>query len=97
MVTEKSFPLIDLELFWDDSERLEYQVHQKKNQLLKYLNKERTHTKVTFRATPNGFLNRLAKLISILEENSNMGNNERYLIHTISLAKKGLSMNIFQP
>ena len=39
MVTNKVFPFLDLELFWDDSGRLEFKVHQKKNQLLKYLNK----------------------------------------------------------
>ena len=62
MVTDKVFPFLDLELFWDDSGRLEFQVHEKKNQLLKYMNKESTHTKATFKAIPNGVLNRLAKL-----------------------------------
>ena len=76
MVTNKIFPLLGLELFWDDSGRLEIQVHQKKNQMLKYLNKEITHTKVTFKDFPSGVLNRLAKLTSITEENSTMSINE---------------------
>ena len=68
----KVFPFIDLELFWDDSEKLELQVHRGKNQLLKYLNKGITHTKATLKAIPNVILNILAKLISRTEENSNM-------------------------
>ena len=36
---KKSFPLFDLEYFWDDSGRLEFQVHGKKNELIKYLDK----------------------------------------------------------
>ena len=38
MVTDKVLPLLDLELVWDDSGKLEFKVHRKKNQLLKYLN-----------------------------------------------------------
>ena len=72
MVMYKVFPFLDLELFWDDSGRLGFQVHQKKNQLLKYLNKESTHTKATFKAILNGFLNGSAKLTSRIEDNANM-------------------------
>ena len=39
MVMDKGFPLLDLDMFWDDSGRLEFQVHQKKNQLINSLNK----------------------------------------------------------
>ena len=53
MVTYKVFPFLDLELFWDDSGRLEFQVHQNKYQLLKYLNKEGTHRKSIFKAILN--------------------------------------------
>ena len=38
MVKDKVFPFLYLDLFWDNSENLEFQVHGKKNQLLKYLN-----------------------------------------------------------
>ena len=77
MVTNKVFPFLDLEFFWDGSGRLEFQVHRKKNQLLKYLNKESTHTKSTFKAIPNRVLNRLAKLTSRTEKNSKMTIKER--------------------
>ena len=72
MVTGKVLPFLDLVLFWDDSGGLEFQVHRNKNQLLKYLNKESTHTKATLEAIPNGFLNILAKLASRTEENFQM-------------------------
>ena len=61
MVTNKVFPFIDLEFFWDDSGRLEFQVHRKKKQLLKYLNKESTHTKATFKAIPNGVFKKIGQ------------------------------------
>ena len=73
MVMDKVFPFHELELSWDDSGKLEFQVHQKKNQLLKYLNKESTNTKTTFKAIPNGVLNRLSKPTSGTEENSKTG------------------------
>ena len=72
MVTGKVFPFLDLELFWDKSGNLEFQVHWEKNQLLKYLNKESTHTKAKFKVIPNGVLNRLTKLTSGTEENAKM-------------------------
>ena len=72
MVTDKIFPFLDLELLWDDSGKLEFQVHRKNNQLLKYLNKASTHTKATFKTIPNGVLNRFSKLTSRIEDNSNM-------------------------
>ena len=39
IVTCKVLPFLDLDVFRDDSGNLEFQVHQRKNQLLKYLNK----------------------------------------------------------
>ena len=36
---EKSLPFLDLEFFWDNSDKLEFKIHRKKNKLLKYLNK----------------------------------------------------------
>ena len=92
MVTDKVLPFLELEIFWDDSRNLEFQVHQNKTQLLKYLNKESKHTKATFKATPNLLLNSLAKLTSITEENSNMSIKERYPDHANSLSRAGFGM-----
>ena len=90
MVTNKVISFLDLELFWDDSGRLEFQVHRNKNQLLKYLNKESTHTKATFKAIPNGVLNRLAKLTSRTEKNAKMTIKKRYFEHSNALSRAGL-------
>ena len=70
-----SLSFLDLELFENDGEMLESQVHRNKNQLLKYLNKESTHTKSTFKAIPNGVLNRLEKITSIKDENVRISND----------------------
>ena len=95
MVTDKAIPFLDLEFFWDDSGKLEFQVHRNKNQLLKYLNKKSTHTKATFKAIPNGVLNRLAKINSITEENVKMSIKEYYPDHANTLARVGLGMKNF--
>ena len=94
MVTNKVFPYLDIEFFWDDSGRLEFHVHQKKNQLLKYLNKESTQTKTTFKAITNGVLNRLAKLTPRTEKNAKMSIEERYFEHANALSSTGLGMRI---
>ena len=53
------FPaFIDLELFWHGRGILEFQVHQKNNQLLKCTNKDTTHVADTFKEIPSGVLNR---------------------------------------
>ena len=95
MVIDKVFLFLDLELFWNNSRKLELKVHQKKNQLLKYLNRESTHTKATFKAIPNGVLNRLAKITSGTEENANMSKKERCPDRANALARAGLGMKNF--
>ena len=64
ILMEKSFPLLVPDSFYYKSVKLEFQAHQKKNQLIKYLNKESTRTKATFKAISNGVLNRLEKITS---------------------------------
>ena len=95
MVIDKVFLFLDLELFWNNSRKLELKVHQKKNQLLKYLNRESTHTKATFKAIPNGVLNRLAKITSGTEENANMSKKERCPDRANALARAGIGMKNF--
>ena len=63
--------------------------------MLEYLNKGSTHTKATFKAIPNGVLNRLAKLTSKTEENAKMSIKERYPDHANSLPRTGLVMKNF--
>ena len=66
-----------------------------KTQLLKYLNKESTDMKDTFKEIPKGVLNRLEKTTSRKEDNARISIDERYPGHTRSLAKAGLNIRIF--
>ena len=59
MVMDKIPSYLELEIFWDNSRIIEFKVHQDKNKLIKYMNRESTHTKFTFKTIPNGVLNRL--------------------------------------
>ena len=52
---EKTFPYLDMEFYWREEE-LKFHIHLKENQLLKYLNKTRTHTQATFKSIPAGVL-----------------------------------------
>ena len=48
MIEEKRLYFIDLYIIWGESGGLQFQVHQKKNQLLNNINKEITNMKVKF-------------------------------------------------
>ena len=65
----KRFTLIELQILWDCSRKLEFQVHQKEIRLLNYMNKYITHMKATFKTIPNRVLNRTEILISRTEDN----------------------------
>ena len=95
MITDKVFPFLDLELFWDDRGRLEFQFHQNKNQLLKYLNKEITQKEATFKAISNGVLNMLAKITSRIEEKAKISLKKNYPDHSNALARAGLGLKNF--
>ena len=94
--TSKTFPYLDLEFLWNTDGKLEYQVHQKPNQKLKYLNKVSTHTNSSFNAIPSGIFYRIVKLASITNKNAQMNVDERYHVHTNALSKSGLAPKIFQ-
>ena len=59
-----AFPYLDMELYWLNT-NLEFRVHLKPNQLLKYLNKGSTHTTACFKAIPSGIIRRLTSLTSL--------------------------------
>ena len=71
-IATNTFLYLDLEFLWNADGELEYQVHQKPNQQLKYLNKGSTHTNAMFNAIPSGIFYRLAKLTSRTKKNSQM-------------------------
>ena len=54
--TVNAFLFLDLEMFWNESSKLEFRVHKKPNQKLKYLRTDSTHIPSTFKAVPEGAL-----------------------------------------
>ena len=78
-------------MFWAKKEELNFNVHLKPNQELKYLNRGSNHTKATFKAIPHGVLSRLAKLTTMTDENENVRMNALYPEHTDALAKAKLA------
>ena len=62
------FPLPWTEIFWNDKNILEFQVHWQYNQKVKYFNKGRTHNNATFKEITSVIFNQIAKLTSRMEE-----------------------------
>jgi hypothetical protein len=59
------FPFLDMEMYWSTEGNLQFKVHLKENQILKYLNCGSTHTEACFAAIPTGaVMKRLASLTS---------------------------------
>ena len=50
---KEGFPYLDMELYWRGNE-LQFRVHLKPGQNIKYLNKGSAHTQHTFKAIPSG-------------------------------------------
>jgi len=67
--TGNFFPYLDTELVWSDNGDLQFRLHFKPNQQLKYLNAFSIHTKACFNAIPSGIYKRLSKLTRITEIN----------------------------
>jgi len=85
MIKEKYFPYLDMEMYWDNLDRLKFQVHLKPNQVLKYLNSDSTHLPSVFRAIPSGVLSRLEKLTSKSKELDNITIDKIYPLHAEAL------------
>ena len=64
IVTNNAFPFLDMKMSWSPEGGLQFSVFRKKEQQLKYIRKESTHTPGTLRAILSGVLNHLAKLTS---------------------------------
>ena len=94
-ISLNTFYYLDLEFLCNADGELEYQVHLKSNQKLKYLNKRSTHTNATFNAIPSGIFYRLAKITSRTNNNAQMKIDETYQGHTKALSKSGLDSKIF--
>jgi hypothetical protein len=85
-----------MELFWR-GEDLNFRVHMKPNQLLKYLNKGSAHTQACFKAIPHGVLRRLANLTSLNPETENTPMNKLYQHHCRALERAGLPVPKIYP
>jgi hypothetical protein len=86
---KKQFPYLDMEFFWR-SKDLNFRVHMKPNQLLKYLNKGSAHTPDCFKAIPHGVLRRLVSLTTANPQTKNVPLNKLYADHCRALESAGL-------
>ena len=86
----KFFPYLDIQMFWETDDKLEFKVYNKPNQKIKYANNGSCHTKHCLKAIPWGVLSRLAKLASKSKENLETKINELYPEHAEALLKAGL-------
>jgi GIY-YIG catalytic domain len=89
----ESFPYLDMEMFWSTNKSLNFRVHLKPNQLLKYLNNGSAHTRACLRAIPTGVCGRLAKLTTIDEMNGDKPLEEIYPQHFKALRNANLLSN----
>jgi hypothetical protein len=62
------FPFLDMEMYWSPEGNLQFRVHLKENQVLKYLNCRSMHTDACFAAIPTGVMKRLASLTTRTEK-----------------------------
>ena len=89
------FPCLDMKMSWCPEGDLQFGVFRKKEQQLKYVGQESTHTPGTLRAIPFGVLNRLAKLTSINPPIHAEAVDKIYPDQTNALRKAGLAPPIF--
>ena len=94
-IARNTYPYLDLEFLWNTDGELEYQVHRKPNQQLKYLNKGSTRTNATFNAILSGIFYRLAKLTSRTKKNAKMKIEEIYQGHSKALSNAGLAPKVY--
>ena len=92
---EDSFSFLDMEMFWSKRGELQFRVHLKVNQQLKYLNRGSTHTKACFQAIPSGVLRCLATLTTETEESKFKQMNELHPSHAEALKVAELAPEVF--
>jgi len=78
-------------MFWNDDGQLNYRVHLKPNQQLKYLNQGSSHTFACFEAIYKGVSGRLAKLTSRNNDTENVKLNDLYPEHAKALEHANLA------
>jgi len=83
--TSEAFPFLDMELYWNKDNKLNYRVHLKENQVIKYLSRGSNHPKACFKAIYTGVSKWLAKLTSITANSVNKKLIELYPEHAKAL------------
>ena len=58
----KTYPFLDMAIFWGFNRKLKFKIYMKENQVLKYLNKGSCHTSKCFKAIPLGVLGSITRL-----------------------------------
>ena len=92
---EDSFLYLDMEMFWSKRGDLQFRVHLKANQQLKYLNRGSKHMEVCFQAIPSGVLRHLATLTTETEESKIKWMNELYPSYAEALKVAKLAPEVF--
>ena len=77
------------------SRMLDFKFHEINNQILKYLNKNITHTKATIKATTSSALNSLVKPTSRIKVKYKLRVSEWWIDNAISITKSGLNLENF--
>jgi hypothetical protein len=72
------FPFLDMEMYWSPEGNLQFRVHLKENQVLKYLNCRSMHTDACFAASSTGVMKRLASLTTRTEKSELTTMDELY-------------------
>eukprot|EP00957_Ditylum_brightwellii_P120209 9172657-Ditylum_brightwellii.AAC.1 len=89
VIKESAFPYLDMQLLWKDEE-LYFSVYSKKNQMIKYVNKESCHCNLVFKAVPVGLFTCLRSLTSLTESNHHSPSLDLYPLHAAALRKANL-------
>ena len=80
-----------MEIYWNNEDGLEFKVHMKENQVLKYLNLGSCHTNNCFKAIPSRVFNRLTSLTSKTSTNLETKMNILYPNHAKALINAKLA------
>jgi len=89
------FPFLSVEMCWSPEGELQFRVHLKKNQALKYLNRGSSHTEACFAAIPAGVMKRLASLTTRTKESEVKMMDELYPEHAKALRAAKLAPDKF--
>ena len=92
---EDSFLYLNMEMVWSERGELQFSVHLKVNQQLKYLNRGSTHTEACFQVIPRRVLRCLATLTTETEELKIKRMNELYPSHAKALKVAKLAPEVF--